>query len=261
MYTADKEWETFGKNNPYYGVIIDDAYKAENLTDDSKQKFFATGEIYASSIFAVIEKNLGKPFSPEKAIDFGCGVGRLTIPLAKRCGHMTGIDISESVLKEATANAKNLGLKNVDFKLFNDTLIPTGKFDFINTFIVLQHIVTERGMQIINDMLTALENGGIATLHVTFTDDNAGALIWRNRMNDLTGKSKLLSRLHKLYRKVRSGISTAEPIMQMNYYNVNAIYKQLYDHKCFILHTEFTNHGGAIGSLLFIQKGISGYEF
>src|SRR3954469_23758300 len=110
MYTADKEWEKFGKANPYYGVIVDEKYKTKNLNNDIKTDFFTSGENYVKNVFSVIESSLGREFTPHMTLDFGCGTGRLTIPLAKRSNKIRAIDISESVLKEAARMRKILAL-------------------------------------------------------------------------------------------------------------------------------------------------------
>ena len=44
------------------------------------------------------------------------------------------------------------------------------------------------------------------------------------------------------------------PIMQMNEYDLSAIHKLLYENKCGEIYTRFTDHGGALGVLLFFRK-------
>lgn len=254
MYTADKEWEKFGKDNPYYGVIVDEKYKTKNLNNDIKTDFFTSGENYVKSVFSVIESSLGSEFKPQMALDFGCGTGRLTIPLAKRSNKIMAIDISESVLKEAAKNAQDFGLTNIDFKPFSDTLISSNKFDFINTYIVLQHINVDRGMAIIRSMLSSLEENGIAVIHVTFCEDNYNRMKLRNLFNPIIGTSSLAATIYRIFKNIGKKTRFSEPFMQMNFYDLNTINKLLYDFNCILIRNEFTNHGGPIGDLMFIQK-------
>ena len=46
------------------------------------------------------------------------------------------------MLEEATKNAKEMGAENIEFLLADDNLSELGSegFDFINSFIVFQHI-------------------------------------------------------------------------------------------------------------------------
>ena len=54
-------------------------------------------------------------FERRAALDYGCGVGRLTLPLAERCEHVYGVDVSPSMLREAARNAARMGLPNVEW--------------------------------------------------------------------------------------------------------------------------------------------------
>jgi hypothetical protein len=49
--------------------------------------------------------------------------------------------------------------------------LPDGPFDWINSFIVLQHIDPARGMPLIADLVGRLAPGGFISLHVTVWRD------------------------------------------------------------------------------------------
>jgi 2-polyprenyl-3-methyl-5-hydroxy-6-metoxy-1,4-benzoquinol methylase len=40
----------------------------------------------------------GDDFAPRRVLDFGCGVGRVTLPLARRVDAVVAIDIADSML-------------------------------------------------------------------------------------------------------------------------------------------------------------------
>jgi len=70
----------------------------------------------------------------ERILDIGCGTGRLTFEIAKKnpSGSVTGIDITENMIKKAKENLVLTGLKNVTF--FNEDILkytPKKKFDAI----------------------------------------------------------------------------------------------------------------------------------
>jgi tRNA/tmRNA/rRNA uracil-C5-methylase (TrmA/RlmC/RlmD family) len=52
----------------------------------------------------------------EKVVDFFCGAGNLTLPLAQKAGKIWGIDSNEAAIATAKENAEENGLKNVVFR-------------------------------------------------------------------------------------------------------------------------------------------------
>ena len=111
----DTEWEKIGSSEPYWGVITDEKYKRKNLTPDLKQEFFNSGYDYIEEIFNIISSHLDPNFTPSLGIDFGCGVGRVAIPLSKRCKQVIGVDVSKSMLDEAKRNCVSFNTTNVEF--------------------------------------------------------------------------------------------------------------------------------------------------
>ncbi len=88
------------------------------------------------------------------------------MPLARRFGEVVGLDISPGMLTEARSNTGLAGLKNIHFEPSDDLLSRArGEFDFINSYIVLQHIPVARGLLIIAALLDRLAEGGVAFLH------------------------------------------------------------------------------------------------
>ncbi len=86
---TDKEWEKFGKDDPYFGVLTDNKYQKSNLTDEKKNEFFKSGFDYINNVLANIRQHIDQTFTIKKALDFGCGVGRLVIPLANLAEEVT----------------------------------------------------------------------------------------------------------------------------------------------------------------------------
>ena len=101
-------------------------------------------------------------FKPKSALDFGCGVGRLLIPLARICGQAVGVDVADDMLALAR---KHIVETNVDASVYGS--IPERQFDWVNTFIVLQHIPPLRGYEIIRQLWHATAPNGVFSFHVT----------------------------------------------------------------------------------------------
>ena len=70
-------------------------------------------------------------------LDVGCGTGKYLLEFAKTALSVTGVDISDEMLKYAAQNAENSGLKNVELKcipwqnLDIDELKWNSKFDLV----------------------------------------------------------------------------------------------------------------------------------
>jgi len=254
MNTADKQWELLGKNDPYWGVSAREGMRAKNINDANKEAFFVSGETNVKDVFSIIEAETGITFKPNSSLDFGCGVARLTIPLAKRSDHVMGVDVSESMLSEARKNTERFGITNADYAIYTDELISSKKFDFIYTFIVLQHIPVKKGTEIVKNLLNALEEGGTAVIQLTFSNENLNKVRIFKRINVLMEKSSIANTFYKVFRKIRKGKEFSEPVIQMNYYDLNKIFKLLYDFKCVLFYNDFTNHDGVVGIRMFIRK-------
>ncbi|GMQ47685.1 23S rRNA (uracil(1939)-C(5))-methyltransferase RlmD [Vibrio sp. 10N] len=55
------------------------------------------------------------PESSDRVLDLFCGLGNFTLPLAKRCAHVVGVEGVQDMVDWATDNAKLNGLANVEF--------------------------------------------------------------------------------------------------------------------------------------------------
>ena len=82
---TDRDWQQFGQTDPYWAVITVDDYRKDNLTADGLDRFYDSGETHVRWFFDVVRRHIDEGFAPRSALDFGCGVGRLALPLARRC--------------------------------------------------------------------------------------------------------------------------------------------------------------------------------
>jgi SAM-dependent methyltransferase len=162
---TDKHWEYWGKHNPYYGVFASDKHLNQNINDEVLNTFFDSGQAHIDAVFRTIHTYVDLAFQPARALDFGCGVGRLTIPLATRAGSVVGVDVSPSMLEEARKNCVERNLRNMEFVVSDDTLskVP-GSFDFIHSYIIFQHIPIKRGEELLQRLVDALAENGVGAL-------------------------------------------------------------------------------------------------
>lgn len=234
--TTDAAWEYYGRTDPYYGVLTADEFRTANLTADAKRAFFASGERYIDTLLATVRQGLQPNFRPERALDFGCGVGRLVVPLATRSASVVGVDISPSMLVEARKNVVERGLTNVELLQSDDTLSRvTGTFDFVHSLITFQHIPPKRGVRIFERLVKALRPDGIGALHVTCGFATPVPL-HRRLLMDAQERIALVNALYNLLK--RQPIN--KPAMQMNRYSVDELLRLLQREMCHEVHVRFT---------------------
>ncbi len=163
--TTDTDWAKWGAQNPFFGVISNVRFSKENI-QNSRADFYQSGEEQCAMFLAQAEDAIGK-VNHDRALDFGCGTGRLALPLARRFSHVTAMDIADGMIDEARAEAARANILNVEFVKSDDELKKaTGSYDLVHTYIVLQHIPTVRGMAIISRLLDLVAINGVAMIQV-----------------------------------------------------------------------------------------------
>lgn len=223
MLSTDKAWEKWGQTDPYYGVLAEDNFRKEKLNADSKKTFLESGEEYIRFIINIINKHIDPAFAPSNCLDFGCGVGRLVIPLAKRYKKVVGIDISDSMLEEARKNCLENEISNASFYKSDDNLSAVNsRFDLVHSCLVFQHIPAMRGKRILKRLLELLNNKGIAVVQIIFYR-NASFL---KKLSCWLQKGiPFLANVVNIFR----GRKFLQPPVQMNSYNLTEIAKLLKD--------------------------------
>jgi SAM-dependent methyltransferase len=245
---SDQDWERFAKTDPYFAVLTAPEFHGQ-ISGEARAKFFDSGEEHIERILSIIRDRLDPAFAPRRALDFGCGVGRLLIPLAARCDEVTGVDVSPSMLAEARRNCDAAGARKVRLLEGDDTLSAVnGHFDLIHSYIVLQHIPVERGEKLIGQLARMLAPGGVGMFHVPYSSGRANLpsrLIYWARVH-LPGAKAAVNLVR--------GRAIDAPVMQMNAYSVTRLLDLLWNEGCPEVHVRFSDHNGARGALLFARK-------
>src|SRR4051812_48698810 len=245
---SDEDWERFGKTDPYFAVLTAPEFHGK-LAEAERTKFFGSGEAHVEEIFSIIRGHLDPDFNPSRALDFGCGVGRLLLPLAAKCREVTGVDVSPSMLAEARRNCDAAGATSVQLLRSDDELSEVGgDFDFIHSYIVLQHIPVQRGENFVRILASKLAPNGIGMFHVTYEPGRARILerlIYWARLR-VPGAQAAMN--------LARGRSINAPFMQMNKYSITRLLEALRGERCTEVYVRFSDHGGARGVLLFARK-------
>jgi 2-polyprenyl-3-methyl-5-hydroxy-6-metoxy-1,4-benzoquinol methylase len=174
---TDKDWEKWGATDPYFGVLSCDGYRKERLDESSRQSFFRSGEEHADRVLRLIAENFHTAPNPLTTLDFGCGVGRLAIPFARRSVKCVGVDVSPSMLAEAAKNAQTAGVTNIEFIRSNGDLAAlSARFGLVHSYIVLQHIAWARGRAIVTQLARKVDVGGFLAIQF-LTSSSAPKLV------------------------------------------------------------------------------------
>ena len=155
-----QEWEELAKVDPLWAICTDAEHRGGRW---DLAEFFDTGEAEISEVLKASD-DLGEPVPRGRALDFGCGVGRLSRPLAERFRECVGLDISEGMVE--LARELNEDRPNCHF-VVNDApdlaQFESGSFDFVYSSLVLQHMPSEEIVEkYIGEFLRVLRPGGLA---------------------------------------------------------------------------------------------------
>lgn len=154
-----RQWDRLGELDPLWAVLTYPEGKFGRWQTDA---FFRTGEDLVSKVLRVAG-DLRLPENRNRALDFGCGVGRLTRALAPHFKECIGVDVSNSMIARASALHPNAA--NCKFLVNNDNdlrIFPKGHFDLVITMIVLQHMPSrDLVYQYIGEAVRVLAPGGV----------------------------------------------------------------------------------------------------
>jgi len=228
-----EDWDALGETEPFFAVLTDERYLKERMSDADREAFFASGVADVDRILQLI----GPGFAPRSALDFGCGVGRLTRALAARVPLVAGVDAAPSMLR--------LARENVPEAQFSSA-IPVQAFDLIVSLIVFQHIPVARGEALLDELLGRLSPDGIAALHFTFRRPGSAL---RRFARSLRARVPLVHRVTQRLHRERP-----MPYMQMNEYDRSRILAMMLRHGCEAPRIVPTNHGGIEGAIVIAAK-------
>ena len=125
-------WETLARENAEFYIKTDLA---------AGDEFFASGERDAAHIVTLCARFLPAQSAPHSAaLEIGCGIGRLTLPMARRFGRVVAVDIAPTMLRRLAENCAARGTTNVTPRLAAEAWERDGPIDFAYSRIVFQHI-------------------------------------------------------------------------------------------------------------------------
>lgn len=234
---AGKDWGRLGEEEAYWAVVTHPRYRSGALDEEAKAAFFATGEGDAAWILGLLRAHCSAPDRFRSALDFGCGVGRLLLPISTVADRAAGVDVAESMRAHCAQSLRGAGAAHASVHAsIAEAAAAAGPFEWVNSYIVLQHVPPALGYDLVRDLCAALAPGGWLSLHVTV--DRAAALraprFWplRRKLLELSGRLR------------------TEQLIQMFDYDLGRVLAILREADVQDIWLAGTDHGGHYGCML-----------
>jgi SAM-dependent methyltransferase len=133
----------------------------------SAEAFWQSGERDVAELERILARHGLPPLQGRTCVDFGCGIGRLTVALAARCAEVHAYDISALHLAHAKQGLIERRIGNVMLHPCGDDAIAlVDAADFVVSFATLQHNPPPIMAATVRQLLAALRPGGIAILQL-----------------------------------------------------------------------------------------------
>ncbi len=161
------QWLHLGKTEPHWSVLTNDSYYQDNF-HMNRDAFYGSGYPEVQMFDATLVRANVLTANLNRCVELGCGVGRVTGPLAERFNSVVGVDISPSHLLVAKEHFKATSHENIEWVHLDSiaSIQNLGVFDVLYSRIVLQHNPPPVMLRLLRDLLNLLRPGGIAFFQI-----------------------------------------------------------------------------------------------
>ena len=165
------QFDAFAAREPYFAVLTAPRFLRANLTPEHEREFFVSGEEIVTWIFNVIEAGLSPQFAPISILEYGCGIGRLALPLARQPGSVTAVDRSPVMLDLARREAERAGLGHIVFETPEQLFARPRKFDLVVCYHVLQRLPPREGHLLLTRLIDLISPNGVGVFQWPYRSD------------------------------------------------------------------------------------------
>jgi ubiquinone/menaquinone biosynthesis C-methylase UbiE len=153
LATIEHDWDEAARQDAFFNILT--------IHGLSRDAFWEMGR---HEIDGVIEALV--PSGRGRALDFGCGIGRLTQALAEHFERVDGVDIAREMLSLAEAHSRNPRVHFHHNAAPHLALFASDTFDFVYTSIVLQHMPQPLAEGYVSEFLRVTRTDGIVVFQI-----------------------------------------------------------------------------------------------
>jgi ubiquinone/menaquinone biosynthesis C-methylase UbiE len=197
-----RNWNALAEDDPMWSILTWEDKRGNRW---GAEEFFATGRDEIGDVLRRAREHqpdLGRG----RALDFGCGVGRLSLALVPEFDEVHGVDVAENMIEAARRFDHEGAVRYVANETADLALFPDEHFDFIYSSITLQHMSPELMRGYLAEFARVLRSGGVLVFQLPETPRRSP------NPNVMIHKIGVIG--SKLLRRVRTMFSRA-PTMDM----------------------------------------------
>jgi SAM-dependent methyltransferase len=164
MARHQQDWQELAELDPLWAIA---SSPDKRFGRWEREEFFATGERDVAKVMDALAAHGLEP-ARGLALDFGCGVGRVSRALAARFDRVVGVDIAPAMIargRELNADCDDIDLRvnaGGDLAVVGDL-----RFDFALTRIVLQHQPSRAvARHCVEELIRVLRPGGVLVFQI-----------------------------------------------------------------------------------------------
>jgi SAM-dependent methyltransferase len=163
------DWTRLGAADPLWAVLVSPEHRHGRW--DTEQ-FLATGRAEVDGVLSHLA-GLGIVPATGRALDFGCGAGRLSAALSQHFEQVVGVDISPTMLAQARALVPTGRVEVVLNERPDLSRWADATFDLTYSSLVLQHLPTAIALGYVGELVRVLRPGGVLVAQLATTPDDS----------------------------------------------------------------------------------------
>jgi 2-polyprenyl-3-methyl-5-hydroxy-6-metoxy-1,4-benzoquinol methylase len=156
------QWTSYGESEPYASVLSTPQFHKDKI-DENMHLLESSGQEVVRRLQVLAARNqVALPNGV--CLELGCGVGRITKPLAAHFERVVGADISPGNLAQCQQRLAQAGIQNVKTLLLQspEQISTIGSIAAFVSVIVLQHNPPPVQHYLLDKILGLLQPGGVA---------------------------------------------------------------------------------------------------
>ncbi len=159
-------WQAVGREAPHWSVLTQTRFRPEEI-DEHKAAFYGSGEADAELLAAILGRHGTTPEEVGRCVEFGCGVGRVTLALARRFPRVNACDISTAHIAVGKEEAAARRIRNIGWhEATVAEPMPRGHWPLWFSRIVLQHNPPPVQAHLLRLAFRGLAGGGFAVFQL-----------------------------------------------------------------------------------------------